>query len=147
MENKPPLTPEEQQRLQQLMAELDTYQRTAEILGRHLELLMSSLSEVSITSDAIEKLKEVKPDTETLVPLGSDTFVTAKMSKPDHIIMGLGANVMAERDPDEAIQTLKSRADELEKAIEDGNKQLQQIYERMEKIRPEASRLLKKAES
>jgi prefoldin alpha subunit len=147
MEIKSPLTQEEQQRLQQLMTELDTYQRTAEILSRHLELLMSSLSELSITSDAVEKLKEVKPDTDTLVPLGSDTFVTAKMSKPNHLLMGLGANVMAERDPGEAIQTLKSRADELEKAIEEGNEQLQQIYERTEKIKPEANKLLKKAKS
>lgn len=138
------LTQEERGRLQRILGELSEYQTTADALRQHLSLLSASLSELSMTLEAIKTVKELKPGTDIFVPMGSDSYITAKLGTTERVITGLGANVAAERGIGDALKVLEERGAELERALGQAREELGKLGERIETLRPEADRILGK---
>ncbi len=139
------LTDEERKKQQRILSELNAHQATAEALRRHISLLTSSLSELSMTIEAIKAVKGLKPGTDILVPMGSDSFITAKLTTAEKVIIGLGADISAERSSEDALKVLEARRTELEQALGQAREELGKLGERMEALRPEAERILEKA--
>jgi len=138
------LTDEEQKKLQRIQSELSDHQATAEALRQHLSSLTASLSELSMTLEAIKTVKGLKPGTDILVPIGSDSFIKAKLATAEKVITGLGADVAAERSSEDALKVLEARRTELEQALVRAREELGKLGERMEALRPEAERILEK---
>jgi len=138
------LTQGETERLQSILGELRDHDATVEVLRRQISLLASSISELSMTVEAIKTIKGLKPGTEILVPLGSDSFVTAKLALTEKVITGLGAEVAAQRSATDAIVVLQDRRAELEQALSRTREELGKLSERIETLRPEAEQLLEK---
>lgn len=139
------LTQEDRHRLQRILAELSDHQATADVLRQQTALLSASLSELAVTVETVKTIGELKPDTEILVPIGSNSFITAKVAVIDKVITGLGAGVAAERAVGDAIQVLETRAAEVGKALGQTQTQLERLAERIDALRPEAERILAKA--
>ncbi|MEM4188309.1 MAG: prefoldin subunit alpha [Candidatus Hadarchaeum sp.] len=140
-----PLKVEEKERLQRLLAEMNDGQALVELLRQQVSALAGSLSELNMTVGALKSLKDMSPSTDILVPLGSDTFIPAKLSSAERVLVGLGADVMVERTVEEAIKFLEARIAEVEKAVEQTRTELKKVEDRIEAIRPEAEKLLVKA--
>ena len=140
------LTDEERKKQQRILSELNAHQATAEALRRHISLLTSSLSELSMTIEAIKAIKGLKPGTDILVPMGSDSFITAKLTTAEKVIIGLGADISAERSSEDALKVLEARRTELEQALGQAREELGKLGERMEALRPEAELILEKAQ-
>jgi prefoldin alpha subunit len=138
------LAPEDRQRLQRVLIELENYQNTADLLRQQLSILASSISELSTTIETVKTIKGLKPDTEVLVPIGCDSFVTAKIALTDKVITGLGADVAAERSVESVVGMLEARMTELGQAMEQDRQELEKLGERIEALRPEAERILKR---
>lgn len=139
------LADEERKKLERILSELSDHQATAEALRQHLSLLAASLSELSMTLETIKTVKGLKPGTDILVPMGSDSFITAKLAMTEKVITGLGADVAAERSSEDALKVLEARRTELEQALGQAREELGKLEERMEALRPEAERILEKA--
>ena len=138
------LSPEEQQKLQQIFNELQNYEAMAGLLRQQMNLIANSLAELSMTVETIKTIKELKPETEILVPIGSDSFVTAKLATTDTVITGLGADVSAEQNVDGAKQMLEARIAELGRVLDQARQELDKIGRQIEELRPEADRILMK---
>lgn len=130
--------------MQSILGELRDHEATVEVLRRQISLLVSSISELSMTVEAIKTIKGLKPGTEIMVPLGSDSFVTAKLALTEKVITGLGAEVAAQRSATDAIVVLQDRRAELEQALSRTREELGKLSERIETLRPEAEQLLEK---
>lgn len=142
MEN---LTPDEARRFQQIIAEINDYQAAADVIRQQIEILTSSFSELMMTSETIKTIEKLKPETEILVPIGSNSFVTAKIVSTDHVIIGLGAEISAQKKSGEAIQMLEERMTEVGNAIQQMRQELEKIDEKIDSLRPEAEKLLEKS--
>ncbi|MGC8816823.1 MAG: prefoldin subunit alpha [Candidatus Hadarchaeum sp.] len=140
-----PLKVEEREKLQRLLAEMNDGQAVVELLRQQASALAGSLSELNMTVGALKSLKELQPSADILVPLGSDTFIPAKLISAERVLVGLGADVMVERTVEEAIKFLEARIAEVEKAIEQTRTELKKVEERIEAIKPEAEKLLLRA--
>ncbi|MCK4405336.1 MAG: prefoldin subunit alpha [Hadesarchaea archaeon] len=139
------LADEERKKLERILSELSDHQATAEALRQHLSLLAASLSELSMTLETIKTVKELKQGTDILVPMGSDSFITAKLATTEKVITGLGADVAAERSSEDALKVLEARRMELEQALDRAREELGKLEEHIEALRPEAERILEKA--
>lgn len=139
------LADEERKKLERILSELSDHQATAEALRQHLSLLAASLSELSMTLETIKTVKELKQGTDILVPMGSDSFITAKLATTEKVITGLGADVAAERSSEDALKVLEARRMELEQALDRAREELGKLEEHIEAMRPEAERILEKA--
>ena len=138
------LSKEEQQKLQQIFNELQNYEAVADLLRQQMNMMANSLTELSMTVETIKTIKGLKQDNEILVPIGSDSFVTAKLAATDKVITGLGADVSAEQNIDGAKQMLEARIAELGRVLEQARQELEKIGKQMEELRPEADRILTK---
>lgn len=113
-----------QEELRSLVAQLESGKNRLEILGRQIQYLESSLSEISATKSAIEAIEKNRKGAEILVPLGTDSYVKATLKDEDTVLVGVGARISMEKTAAEAKKTLDERGEEAGKAL----KRLQESY-------------------
>ncbi|KXB02599.1 hypothetical protein AKJ45_02700 [candidate division MSBL1 archaeon SCGC-AAA261F19] len=139
------LSREERQELQRVAIELEQAQQTSEKLERRIDLLSMSKSEIERATETVQGVNKLDAETEILVPIGSDSFIKAKLTRPDKVLSGLGGDLVAELGYEEAVEMLGKRRGEVEKSIEETEKKLQKISERIEGLKPRAEQLVAKA--
>jgi len=139
------LTEDEKRRLEEISARIDERRALVEFLRRQMAALGEAVGSIGTTIDALRKLKEVKPGTEILVPIGSDTFMPARYEKPEKVVVEVGADVTVEKPIDEAIKFLEERSDELERAMTGLGTEVIKAEEQIEKLMPERDTLINKA--
>jgi prefoldin alpha subunit len=106
---------EEGEDVNQALARLDAYRRQMELVGRNLSLLEALWTEAARARTTLEAWKDQPQDAETLVPLGSNTFVHAKVGAADHVILGIGRGYATQRPVTDAIASLAAREKDLRK--------------------------------
>lgn len=108
--------------------------------------LVSILREATSAIQSIKSINE-KPESETLVPMGMGSFVKAKISSNDKIILNLGAGIAMEKDKDSALNFLEARIKEMEVALQNTSAQKQQVMASLEEGKQEMNRLMQAAKS
>ena len=132
----------EEEELRKLSVEMRYLEQTAETLQQRLSMLnaaMTDLTYASMTLDGVEKEKE---SAELLVPIGGSSYVKAKLTNSDKVIIGMGAGVSIEKTVSEAKAILKERLDELGKSAVASQQQFGQIAERINSGRNRLETLL-----
>lgn len=139
------LSSDEQKKLQRILIELDSARNAVETMRGQIGILSSSINELMVTMETVNGVKKLKPGTEILVPVGSDSFVKAKVTETDKVISGLGADIAAERSAEDAASALGEQRKEFEESIERAREELEKLTERIDELEPEAERLLAKS--
>ncbi len=132
----------EEEELRKLSVEMRYLEQTAETLQQRISMLnaaMTDLTYASMTLDGVEKEKE---NSELLVPIGGSSYVKAKLTNSDKVIVGMGAGVSIEKPVSEAKAMLKERLDELGKSAVAAQQQFGQIAERINSGRNRLETLL-----
>jgi prefoldin alpha subunit len=83
----------------------------------------------------LESLEKEKENSELLVPIGSTSYIRAKLDNPDNIIVGIGAGVSVEKTRQEAKEVIKKRMEDLEKARTATQQQFAQVAEKINEDR------------
>lgn len=132
------MSEEKGQQLLYQMQMLETY--LADLINKE-NSLMSILKEAA---SAIESIKSIKGKSEldTLVPIGMGSFVKAKISSNEKLIVNLGAEAALEKDSDSAINFLESRIKELEVALQNTAAQKQEVVASLEHGKQELNRII-----
>ena len=100
-------------------------------------------------ASAIESIKTIneKPESETLIPMGMGTFMKAKITNKDKVILNVGSGTAIEKDRDSTINYIESRIKEMEVALKDNAAQKQQVAARLEQGKQEMNRLMQPSRS
>jgi len=131
---------------QQLMYQMQALENYFVELNRKEESLIGIIREAASAIQSIKALKE-QPDSSTLVPMGMGSFVKAKISSNEKLILNLGAGIAIEKDNDSAINYLESRLKEMEVALKDTSTQKQQVMQNLEMGKQEVNRLMQQSQS
>lgn len=131
---------------QQLMYQMQALENYFVELNRKEESLINIIREAASAIQSIKALKE-QPESSTLVPMGMGSFVKAKISSNEKLILNLGAGVAIEKDKDDAINFLESRIKEMEVALKDTAAQKQQVTQNLEMGKQEVNRLMQQSQS
>jgi len=124
-----------------LVYELQLMEGSAETLQQRLAMLQSASADLNLAKQSIEALKEVEEGDPILVPTGGGTFVNANLGNLSKILVSIGADVSIEMGLEEAEEDVSGRLEEVEKAGESVQQQLQQILGQMELHRGALNRL------
>jgi prefoldin alpha subunit len=131
----------QQEQFRKLASELQMMQGSAETLQQRLGVLQNAATDLGVAKKSIENLKVGEEGDPILVPTGGGTFVNARLGDLSSILVNVGADVSIEMGIDEADQNISSRLEELEKAGQSVQEQLQQIMGQMEIHRNALNRL------
>ena len=104
----------DQQRLQELMMAVRSYQAALQDGSKKLNLIDRSLAEINETIVAVEELPKNEGG-DALVPIGAGVFVKANLKDVNKLIVSSGAGIHIEKTGMEAAAYLKRQVEKLEK--------------------------------
>ena len=129
-----------EQQAQQLMQQMQMLETYFTDLSQREATLYGVLKEAAAAIESIKSLSQ--SDSETLVPVGMGTFVKAKMSPDDKIVLNIGAGVSLEKDSSSAINYLEARIKEIEIAIQDTSSKKQDAAAQLERGKAQINQLI-----
>ncbi len=130
--------------MRERLVDIRLLEGSARVLQSRLDVVTAALSETLTAIQTLEASKLKEDGSEALVPIGSGSFVKAKLSDPGNIIIGVGAGVCLEKSVEDSIKDLRLRSSELEKARVSVTNQLSQILGQTEDFRERLSELVRK---
>jgi prefoldin alpha subunit len=131
-----------EEQAQQLMYQMQMLENYFTELSRKEESLYGMIREATSAIESIKSLGE-KQESTTLVPIGMGSFVKAKISGNEKLILNLGAGTAVEKDKNSAINFLESRVKELEVALKDTSAQKQQVIANLEQGKQQINQIMK----
>jgi prefoldin alpha subunit len=120
--------------IQKLSSQFQQLQYQADALSQQLNMVSASLAESEKAINTIAGFGGVEDGHEILIPIGSGTNIMAKLSKPDTVIMEIGAGISMEKNLDNAKKSLEIQKEELTKFHQTTQNNLNQIVTKMHEI-------------
>ena len=137
---------EDQQKLQQILAQLEVYKQQTELYQTQIDAVQASLAEIKILESTLDDMSG-KDTIETLVPLGAGSFINAEIKNEDKVIMSLGSGVAVSKTFEEAKATTAEQKKELENTLDKLFEDLQQITNIVAHLSPQAEQLMQKLQA
>jgi prefoldin alpha subunit len=134
-------SPNKEDQLRRILYELQMMEGTAQVLQQRLQILSSAQAELRVSQQSLNDMKELKPDTPMLVPIGGAAFIHAKTGALDKIIVGVGADVSVEMEFPKALDDINKRLEEVEKTLASVEEQLGQVLAQMQSHQEVGNRL------
>ena len=132
----------EEEELRKLSVEMRFLEQTAESLQQRISMVNAAMTDLTYANMALESIEKEKENAELLVPIGGSSYIKVKLSSPDKVIVGMGANVSIEKTLPEAKAIVEERLEELEKTMHSAQQQFGQIAERINAGRSRVESLL-----
>jgi len=124
--------PNREDQARRLIYELQLMEGTAKTLQQRLQILQQAQTELTISKQSLEAIEKAEEGSNILVPTGGGTFVHAKLGKMDTLIVNVGADVSVDMTPEDAMENVTSRLEEVEKAVQAVSQQLEQVLAQMQ---------------
>jgi len=125
--------------LSRLSYELQMQQSNGEAIRQQLQSMQSSIVEIGSAMEAIGNLKKMKGD--TLVPLGAGIFMSCPKPNPEKVVISIGANIMVQKAPEDAIKLLEERQKKISDAMGTAQQDLGRVIQSIEALTQRASAL------
>ena len=131
---------EDQQRLNNLVNEINVYRQQAELIQQQIELIQASIAEVDALFATLEDI-EGKDSVEAFVPVGAGSFVKGELKSTDEIIVSIGAGIAVKKDADGAREILTGQKEELIDSRDKMLANLQQVTDMAGNLRAQAEQI------
>ncbi len=120
---------------QKILAEYEYLRNQADAIQRNRDMINASMAELDIVLNTLDEIKNNKK--EILVPIGGDSFVSAKIIDAKKVLIGLGSDVSVKKTIPDAKTDLKARLKELEVVRKDIIEKLGSLLDRIEQLSPQ----------
>jgi len=117
--------------------EMQLQQARGEVIRQQIQQMQRNILEISSAVDALNNLKKAKSD--TLVPIGAGVLISCPKPASDRVIIDIGANIMVEKKPEEAVKMLQDRQKKIMAAVEESQKGLNEVVKAIERLTERAS--------
>ena len=102
-------------------------QQLLESIGQNVESMEENKSEVSALKDSISGLDSGESNKEDLVMLANGIFLKARIESFDNFVVGVGRNIMVEKNKEQLLQFLDSKVGEMDESLNELRSQYQEI--------------------
>jgi prefoldin alpha subunit len=123
-----------EEEIRRLLGAYQQYQAQAEAIAQQLGLTQMTVQGLDRAFVAVEALDSANDGQEMLVPIGSGSFVFAKLASKERVVLNVGAGVSIEKPAAEAKESLKVRKAEVAEAAKKLSEMLNKIDGEMAKI-------------
>jgi prefoldin alpha subunit len=114
---------------------------TSQVLQQRFQILTNASSELRLSQQSLNDMKELKPETPVLVPVGGGAFVHAQTTDLSKVIIGIGANVSIEMDLPKALEDINKRLEDVERTMAAVEEQLAKVLAQMQSHQEVGNRL------
>ncbi|MGC8600166.1 MAG: prefoldin subunit alpha [Nitrososphaeria archaeon] len=133
-------------RINELANAIQVLENYYESIISRIYLIGQAIEETKAAQAAIETLPEGK-EAEIVVPLGGDVLLKTKADSSSKIMLKVGGGVLMVKKKDDALNFLKERIGELEKALSSAQQDKKTVEDKLEEARYELNELLKRSQN
>ena len=130
-----------QKEIQEKVLVYQILQNQLEEFTKQATALETRLGELDVTTNALNEMKEVKPDSETLFHIGGGCYGHGKLSDNNKYLIEVGAGIMANKTLPDAVAIIDERKQEIEKIKDKLVEEIEKIGEGMNQIGMELQKL------
>ncbi len=134
-------SPNKEEQLRRILYEYQLMENSVQILQQRFQVLTSASSDLQISQQTLQDMKDLPNNNPILIPIGGGTFVQGKTSDLSIVVVGIGADISVEMKIEDALKEINNRLDEVMKAKTSVEEQLSQILQQMEIYQNVANRL------
>ena len=125
----------ERENLAALVYEQRRIMELIEALYNEVNILERSLMEHQSALDILRMYREAEAkDFDTLLPVGGGVYLPVNVSKPDKVVVGVGAGVFLEKTIEDAIGHVEKSIENLKQAVENRLKTLNELRNKYEEV-------------
>jgi len=129
-----------EEELRQLMTQISAVEYQISFLQQQFGSLTERIAELRVSLSTLNSIQKAK-DEDILLPVGGSVYAFGKLMDNSRVIIGLGANIFAEKGIDEAIKDINERQLEMERLQKQMRQQLEQLQENLTALRIKAQNL------
>ena len=126
-----------EEELNRLEGELQMQQARGEAIRQQIQSMQSSALEMATAIEALQNIKKVKGD--TLVPIGAGVYFSCPKPDFERVVMNIGAGVMVQKKPEEALGVLLDRQKKLSDAMKSAQDDMSLVISAIEGLTQRAS--------
>ena len=134
------VTMEDQQRLNNLLNEINAYRQQAELIQQQIEMIQASIAEVDSLFTTLEDI-EGKESVEAFVPVGAGSFIKGELKSTDEIIVSIGSGIAVKKDADGAREILTGQKEDLKDSLDKMLANLQQVTDVVGSLQAQAEQI------
>lgn len=127
--------------LRRLILEIQFLERTTEELQARMGLVNASINEFRLADATLEGMRTERTDSQILVHIGGGSYIKAKITDTQKLIMSIGADVAAEKSVEDARENLETRLQEFDKIQDSLEQQLGQTQTRIRTLRQQIQKM------
>ncbi len=131
---------EDQQKLNELVNEINAYNQQADLIRQQIELIQASISEVDALSSTLDDLNGEKA-VEAFVPVGAGSFIKGELKDTDEIIISIGAGYAIKKDAEGAKVIIAGQKKDLEDSLDKMLANLQQVTDIVANLQGQAQQI------
>ncbi len=117
-----------EEEIRRLIAAYQQYQNQADAIMHQISLTQLTAEGLDRAAKAVEAMETASEGQDMLVPIGSGSFVYAKLASKEKVVLNVGAGVSIEKTTAGAKETLKVRQAE----VAEGSKKLSEVLSRID---------------
>ena len=129
----------DREELAKLAYELQAYREDGQILQQQIANLQATLVEIDTGVETLRNLKNVKE--EVLLPIGAGVYLKAKIIDNEKILLSIGADVIAEKNVEEATEFLASKSKKIDELRNQLQKNLVEVSNKIMKLDGDAKKI------
>ena len=123
--------------LDRIANELQIQQAKGEAIRQQMQQMEATALEISSAVDAMQNIRKAKGD--TLVPVGAGVFLSCPKPDSERVVINIGANVMVQKKPEEAVRMLEDRKKQVTDAIISAQQDLGEVIRAIDTLTQRAS--------
>ena len=131
---------EDQQRLNNLLNEINAYRQQAELIQQQIDLIQTSIAEVDALSNTLDDI-EGKDSIEAFVPVGAGSFIKGELKSTDEIIVSIGSGIAVKKDAEGAREIIAGQKEDLKDSLDKMLANLQQVTDIVGNLQAQAEQL------
>ncbi|MBM3309081.1 MAG: prefoldin subunit alpha [Candidatus Altiarchaeales archaeon] len=139
------MTEKPDEQLQETLMRIEGGKKQLEALIQQSRVIEAAMVELNSAVEVLEQVKKKKIGDEILVPIGGESFIKVSLKDNENVIAGIGAKVSVEKNIDDAVKTLKDRAEEIGKTLVKVRENAVSINSQMEELSRSAQEMLENA--
>ena len=131
---------EDQQKLNELINEINAYNQQGELIRQQIELIQASISEVDALTNTLDDI-EGQDSIEAFVPVGAGSFIKGELKDTDEIIISIGAGYAIKKDAEGAKKIIAGQKKDLEDSLDKMLANLQQVTDIIASLQGQAQQI------